>query len=312
MKVLVTGGAGFIGSHVVDALIKRGYEVVVIDNLSTGFRENINPRARLYELDILDDKISEIISKEKPDIVNHHAAQISVANSVANPAYDATQNIVSSLKLLSKCIEYKINKFVFASSGGAIYGNPLYLPVDELHIKSPTSPYGIAKYAAENYISFFAREYGMKTAILRYSNVFGPRQNPEGEAGVIAIFTYKMLKNVHPVIFGKGDKTRDYIFVSDIVEANILAMENNINGIYNIGTGKETSDQEVFDTLARALNYQAKPVYGEVRKGEVYRICLNCEKAKRELGWQSGVNFKDGIDLTVDYLKKKFLKQEVL
>ena len=306
MRVLVTGGAGFIGSHIVDALIERGHEVAVVDDLSTGTCENMNPKTRFYQLDICDKRIEEVLRREQPEIVSHHAAQVNVWKSTEDPIYDATESILGSLNLLENCVRLGVKKIIYASSGGAIYGEPEYLPVDEGHPIKPVSQYGVSKYAVEVYIQLYSLQRGLGYVILRYGNVYGPRQNPHAEAGVVAIFTKQMLYGEQPTIFGRGDKTRDYIHVSDIVEANILAMEYGRNGVYNIGTGVETSDHEVFDILAQALGYKGKSRYTPARRGEIYRIALDVTKPQRELGWRAKIPLIEGISSTVTYYKAQF------
>ncbi|MFC2058705.1 NAD-dependent epimerase/dehydratase family protein [Chloroflexota bacterium] len=303
MKILVTGGAGFIGSHVVDAFINLGHEVVVIDNLSSGRRENLNSAAKFYELSIRDDSLSAIFEQEKPEIVNHHAAQIEVRKSTNDPVFDAEENILGSLNVIANSIRSGVKRIIYSSSGGAVYGDPEYLPADEKHPVNPVSQYGVSKHAVEHYLYLYGVLHGLDYMILRYANVYGPRQNPHGEAGVIAIFAAQMLSGQRPTIFGPGDKTRDYIHVSDIVTANILALEKEKNAIYNIGTGVETSDQEIFDTLARVLGYSGTPVYAPVRKGEVYRICLNTDKARQGLGWSSTIALEEGMEQTAEYYR---------
>ena len=305
MKILVTGGAGFIGSNLVDALVERGDEVVVIDNLSTGRRENLNPHITFYETSISDPGLADIFEKEKPDIVCHHAAQIDLRRSVNEPLFDAEVNILGSLNVIVNSIRSGVGKFVYASTGGAIYGEPQYLPVDENHPINPVSQYGVSKHTVEHYLHLYALQGELNYVALRYPNVYGSRQNPFGEAGVIAIFAGQMLHGEQPTIFGPGDKTRDYTHVSDIVEANILAIERGRNLICNIGTGVETSDQDIFDAIARALGYSSSPIYTSVRPGEIQRICLDWSKAEQELGWSPKTTLKDGIAKTVDY----FLKQ---
>lgn len=303
MKILVTGGAGFIGSHLVDALIERGDEVVVVDNLSTGCRENVNPQTELYELSVGDLGLADIFERERPDIVSHHAAQIDLRRSVAEPLFDAQENILGSLNVIVNAVRYGVRNFIYASSGGAIYGEPQYLPVDENHPINPTSQYGVSKHTVEHYLHSYALQYGLNYVVLRYPNVYGPRQNPLGEAGVVAIFARQMLGGERPTIFGSGDKTRDYTHVSDVVSANLLAMEQGKNAICNIGTGVETSDQDIFDALAAALGYDSAPLYTSVRPGEIQRICLDWSKAERELGWRPQLPLKEGIVNTVAYFK---------
>jgi UDP-glucose 4-epimerase len=308
MKVLVTGGAGFIGSHLVDALIQRGYQVVVVDNISTGCVENINPAAIFYRVDICSPELEKIFERESPDLVNHQAAQTVIQKSREDPVFDANQNILGSLNLILQCLRFGVKKIVYASSGGAIYGEPEYRPVNESHPAHPISYYGISKHTAEHYLRLACLEHTLSYVVLRYSNVYGPRQNPRGEAGVVAVFTGQMLRGERPTIFGRGDKTRDYVHVSDVVIANLLAMEKGENGIYNIGTGVETSDQEMFDLLAELIGYQGNPRYAPMREGEIYKICLDCSKARKELGWQPQFLLREGLAETVNYYRSVFGK----
>jgi UDP-glucose 4-epimerase len=303
LKILVTGGAGFIASNLVDALIELGHEVAVVDNLSTGIRSNVNPKATFYEASICSDELSAIFDRERPEIVNHHAAQIDVRKSADDPVADAQANILGSLNVIANCIRSGASRVVYASTGGAIYGDPQYLPADENHPINPISEYGVSKHAAEHYLYLYSVLHGLDFMTLRYANVYGPRQNPFGEAGVVAIFATQMLTGNQPTIFGPGDKTRDYVHVSDIVEANIRALDRGKNCICNIGTGVETSDQKVFDTLAEVLGYEGPPVYAPVRKGEVYRISLECSKAREELGWEPRLSFEEGIARTAEYYR---------
>jgi len=304
LKILVTGGAGFIGSNLVDALVGLNHDVVVVDNLSSGLRRNLNPKARFYEIDIRDKKLSEIFEREKPDTVDHHAAQIDVRKSGEDPVADAEANILGSLNVITNCLRFGVKRVVYASTGGAIYGDPQYLPADENHPINPISQYGVSKHTVEHYLHLYSIVNGLDYVILRYSNVYGQRQNPYGEAGVVAIFAIQMLTGKQPTIFGPGDKTRDYTHVSDIVKANIVALNKGKNAIYNIGTGVETSDQEIFDTLADVLGYKGKPIYAPVRKGEVYRISLDCSKARKELGWSPKLSLREGIAQTAEYYRK--------
>jgi UDP-glucose 4-epimerase len=307
MKVLVTGGAGFIGSHLVDALIQQGHRVVVVDNLSTGRLENINPAAMFYKVDICSPELEKIFEEERPELVNHQAAQTVIQKSMEDPAFDAKQNILGGLNLILQCVRFGVKKIAYASSVG-VYGEPKYRPVDESHSVNPMSYYGISKHTIEHYLHVFCLEYTMYYVVLRYSNIYGPRQNTKGEAGVIAIFTRQMLQGERPTIFGKGDKTRDYVYVGDVVMANLLAMEKSINGIYNIGTGVETSDQEIFNLLAGLVGYHGSPHYAPVRKGEIYRICLDYSKAQKEIGWQPRFLLSEGLTETVNYYRSLFGK----
>ena len=306
MKVLVTGGAGFIGSHIVDALIEQGHQVVVVDNLATGFSENINPSARFYEVSICDKELADIFEQERPEIVSHQAAQMVVARSVNEPIFDAQENILGSLNVILNSVRFGVKKIIYASSGGAVYGEPQYLPVDEKHPINPVSQYGISKHTVEHYLHLYGLQYGLNYVVLRYPNVYGLRQNPDGEAGVVAIFASQMLKGEQPTIYGSGDKTRDYTHVSDVVAANLLAMEQGDNDIYNVGTGVETSDKEMFDALSEVLGYSGTPRYAPVRPGEIYRICLNAGKAQRELGWQARLSLKEGLLQTISYYRTRF------
>lgn len=303
MKILVTGGAGFIGSHLVDALIERGEEVVVVDNLSTGCRDNVNPQTKLYELNIGDQGLAEVFDLERPDIIYHHAAQIDLRRSVTEPLFDARENILGSLNVIVNSVQYRVTKFIYASSGGAIYGEPQSLPVDENHPINPVSQYGISKHTVEHYLHLYALQYGINYVVLRYANVYGARQNPFGEAGVVAIFARQMLGGKQPAIFGPGNKTRDYTHVSDVVAANLLAMERGTNAICNIGTGVETSDQEIFDAVAEAVGYDDPPLYTSVRPGEIQRMCLDWSRAEQELSWRPKLSLMEGITKTVDYFK---------
>jgi UDP-glucose 4-epimerase len=277
----------------------------VIDNLSTGRRENLNPQIKFYETSIGDPGLADIFEKEKPDIVCHHAAQIDLRRSVNEPLFDAEVNILGSLNVIVNSIRSGVGKFVYASTGGAIYGEPQYLPVDENHPINPVSQYGVSKHTVEHYLLLYALQHELNYVALRYPNVYGSRQNPFGEAGVIAIFAHQMLGGEQPTIFGPGDKTRDYTHVSDIVEANLLAMERGRNLICNIGTGVETSDQDIFDAIAEALGYSSSPIYTSVRPGEIQRICLDWSKAEQELGWRPKTTLKDGIAKTVSYFFKQ-------
>ncbi len=304
-KILVTGGAGFIGSNLVDKLIDLGNDVVVIDDLSTGFVENINKRAKFYQIDIRDKKIDEIFAIEKPDFVDHHAAQMDVRRSIQEPEYDADVNILGSLNIIEKCKKYKVKKMIYISTGGAIFGEPEYLPVDEKHPVNPISHYGVSKHTVEHYLFLYNYLYGLNFTVLRYPNVFGPRQNPHGEAGVNAIFIGKMLKNEVPTIYGNGEQLRDYIFVGDIVEANILALTNGNKGYYNIGSFKGTSVNEIYKILQKILNFNKEPIYVPERAGEVNKIYLNGSLAKKELGWSQKVSFEEGLIKTVEWFKAK-------
>ena len=311
MKILVTGGAGFIGSHLVDRLIQHGHEVVVVDNLVTGYKHNLNPRAKFYEISLLDSSLGEIFQREKPDIVNHHAAQNDVRRSNADPVFDAQHNIIGSIRLIQHCIEHGVKKMIYASSGGTVYGEPIYLPVDETHPIAPISPYGISKHSVEHYLFLAAANAGLNYTVLRYANIYGPRQHPHGGAGVIAIFTESMLKGISPTIFGDGSSTRDYLFMSDAVEANLLALTGGDREIYHVSSGIEISLNELFcqlkQTLVSSLGCEdiikMSPVYAEPRLGEIHRIALNPEKIERDLGWKPQTSLQDGLAQTVPYCR---------
>jgi len=307
MKILVTGGAGFIGSHLVDALIQRGYQAVVVDNLSTGRLENINPAATFYQADICNSELEGIFEKERPEFVNHQAAQTVIQKSNEDPAFDARQNILGSLNLILQCLSFGVKKIVYASSAG-IYGEPEYRPVDENHPVAPISYYGISKHTVEHYLHLSHLQHSLSYVVLRYSNVYGPRQNTKGEAGVVAIFNRQMLHGERPTIFGEGDKTRDYVYIADVVMANLLTIEKSMNGVYNISTGLETSDKEMFDLLAGLTGYQDNPHYAPVRKGEIYRISLDSSKARKEISWQPQFMLVEGLRETVNYYRSMFGK----
>jgi len=307
MKILVTGGAGFIGSNIVDAYIEKGYEVVVVDDLSSGKKENLNKKAKFYRLDICDSAVEEVFKKERIDIVNHHAAQVDVRKSIADPAFDARVNIEGSLNILENCRKYRIKKIIFASSGGVIYGECGSVPPNENSPPSPISPYGISKYTVECYLSTYEKIYGLKYIALRYGNVYGPRQDPYGEAGVVAIFSGKMLSNGEVDIFGDGEQVRDYVYVGDVVRANILCLESGDNEIFNIGTGKSTSVNRLFSEMKELTGYPKQPVYRAPRAGELIRSCLDVGRAEQKLGWRADTSLKQGLKETIEFFRGKTL-----
>jgi UDP-glucose 4-epimerase len=302
MKILVTGGAGFIGSHIVDALIQKGEQVIVIDNLYRGLEKNIHPEAKFYRLSINDPELRNIFKKEQPQVVIHEAAQTVVTRSVAEPVFDAESNILGSLNILSCCVTFNVSKIIYASSCAA-YGKPEYLPVDEKHPANSVNPYGISKHTVEHYLQLYHDLYELNYLAFRYANVYGPRQDPRGEGGVVAIFSDKMLKGKQPVIFGSGDKGRDYVFVEDIVRANILAINSPKVGIYNLGSGKETSDQAIFNAISRECCYTGLPSYDSERPGEIKRIYLDSSIANQDLGWNPLISLQVGISKTVEYYR---------
>lgn len=305
MRVLVTGGAGFIASHIADAHIRQGDEVFVVDNLCAGRRENVPEAAGFAQADITDETaMRELWDGFRPEIVSHHAAQIDVRRSLEEPAFDARVNVLGSLNVIKNCVDARTDRIIFASTGGAIYGEMQAAPLSEDTPAQPISLYGVAKYCVEQYLAAYGRSAGLCYTILRYANVYGPRQRTDGEAGVVAIFGGLMLDNQAPTIFGDGDKTRDYVYVADVVEANMMALERGGAGPYNIGTSIETSDRQVFDAVAEATGYDGGPIYGDERKGDVHRIALNSERARDELGWQAETEFADGIVRTVEYLRE--------
>ena len=303
-KVLVTGGAGFIASHIVDALIEQGREVVIIDDLSNSSAANINPKAKFYKVDIRDQNLNEIFAKERPQIVNHHAARTSVTHSLSKPTDDAEVNILGALNLLQNCVKWGIKKIIYASSGGAIYGEPVYLPCDESHPIAPLSPYGVSKYTVELYINSYLNNFGLNHTILRYANVYGPRQISTGEAAVVAKFAHQMLMGNDISINGNGEQARDFVYVGDIVRANIMAMEQTKNEVYNLGTGKTISVNQIFSLLKSMIGYNREPRYLPAIKGEIFNTLLNAAKAKKELEWVAETNFNDGLKATVDFYKK--------
>jgi UDP-glucose 4-epimerase len=303
MEVLVTGGAGFIGSNIVDGLIEAGHQVIVVDNLSTGKKENLNDQAEFYNLDLRDQKLKEVFKENEISHVIHHAAQIDVQHSINDPLFDAQNNILGTIKLLECCRAYKVKKIIYASSA-AVYGEPDYLPVDEEHPIKAMSPYGISKHTPEHYIKMYNELYNLKYTIFRYANVYGPRQDPKGEGGVVSIFVDKMLAEERPVIFGDGQQTRDFVHVYDIVKANLLALDNGDNILVNISTQSRDSVNDLVDHLNQILPYEIKAIYQEARKGDILHSSLANGKAKEQLGWTPGYDFKDGLEQTVGYYSK--------
>ncbi|MEK6571674.1 MAG: NAD-dependent epimerase/dehydratase family protein [Bacteroidota bacterium] len=290
----------------VDKYIEEGHEVVVVDNLSTGFRSNLNPKARFYEADICNrGAVDEIFERERPEVVNHHAAQMDVRRSVDDPVFDATTNIIGSLNLILSSVRHKIRKFIYISTGGAVYGEPQYLPVDENHPVNPESQYGVSKHTVEHYLYLYRHQSGLTFTVLRYPNVYGPRQNPKGEAGVIAIFIGKMLGGVTPTIYGEGEQVRDYLHVNDIVRANSLALVKGDDDFYNIGSGIGTTVNELYRLLSKLLSFRSAAKYAPPRTGELQKIYLNAQKAKQNLGWEAEIPIDEGLHLTIDWTKKK-------
>lgn len=304
MKILVTGGAGFIGSHVVDLMIEAGHDVVVVDNLSTGRTTNLNPKAKFYQVDIRSAEMEKIFETERPEVVDHHAAQMDVRRSVADPIYDADINVLGGLNLLNLSVKYGVRKFIHISSGGAVYGEPVYLPCDETHPVTPLCPYGATKYMLELYLYMYKQTYGLDYSILRYPNVYGPRQDPAGEAGVVAIFTGLMLKGKPATIYGSGEQVRDYVFVKDCARANLMLLENGSGRVYNLGYGIGTTVNQIFDGLKEITGYPLEAVYGPARAGETFRIYLDASRARQDLNWEPSVPLADGLRQTVDYFRE--------
>jgi UDP-glucose 4-epimerase len=303
VKILVTGGAGFIGSHVVDAYLDAGHEVIVVDNLASGNRANLNPAARFYELDITSPELGDLMERERPDVVNHHAAHIDVRNSVADPIYDASVNVLGSIGLLESSRRAGVKKFIYISTGGAMYGEPEELPCDESHPIKPLSPYGASKHSAEHYAFMYRENFGLAYTVLRYPNVYGPRQDPLGEAGVVAIFAQRMLRGEPVTINGTGEQERDFVYVGDCVSANLLALDGGDGQEYNLGWGIGTTVNEVYRHLKELTGYSLDATHGPAKVGETYRIYLDASKARRELGWEPKVPLRDGMAQTVEFFR---------
>lgn len=306
MRTLVTGGAGFIGSHVTDALLEAGHEVLIIDNLSTGKPDNVPKRAELIKADIASPEAERIVADYAPAAVFHLAAQINVRNSVADPAIDATMNVVGTIRIAHAASQSGAKAFVFTSSGGAIYGEQQRFPADELHPTRPVSPYGCAKLCGENYLDLFGRTTGMRTVSLRCANVYGPRQDGMGEAGVVAIFATRILEEKPITIYGDGRQTRDFIFVADVVRANLRALDNDLaRGCFNIGTGLETDINAIAHQLMACVGHSVPLAHESARSGEQRRSVIDPERGKSELGWSPDVSLRDGLAKTVDYFRSK-------
>jgi UDP-glucose 4-epimerase len=304
MKIVVTGGAGFIASHIVDAYLTAGHRVVVIDDLSKGFRRNINKKAKFYKADITDLALMErIFAKERPEAVNHHAAIAEVTRSMRDPIPTLTTNVLGTANLLLAFGHHGRHpkgggapgKFIFSSTGGAMYGDPKHLPVSEGAPEDPLSPYGLSKKLAEETIKFYAKQFGFEYFIFRYANVFGPRQNPHGEAGIVAIFGELMYEGKRPTIFGDGTKARDYVYVGDVAAANLAALRRGKNATVNLGRGKIITDREMFEAIAEAMRFDGKPIHAPYRPGEIYRISLDAARARKVLGWKPKMEFRKGI-----------------
>jgi UDP-glucose 4-epimerase len=307
VRILVTGGAGFIGSHVVDAYVAAGHEVAVLDNFSTGREENVNPAAAVYRVELRDQpQVEKAIALVRPELVNHHAAQSEVPKSVADPTYDAQVNIIGGLNLLKACSDHGVRKVVFSSTGGALYGEPDVVPAPEDHPVRPLSPYGTSKFAFEQYLGTFRRTYGLDYTVLRYANIYGPRQDFHAEEGrVIAIFASRMLAGKPVIIDGTGDQSRDMLHVGDVATANLAAVEKGSGGTFHVSTGIAVTVNDLFRKIALLTGYRLEPTYGPPRKGDVFRIALDNERARQDLGWQPQVSLEEGLSLTVDYFREQ-------
>ncbi len=308
MKYLITGGAGFIGSHLVDKLISQNHKVVIIDNLLTGKKENINPSAKFYKYDILDSRIKEVFEKEKPQVVFHFAAHIEARQSAEDPIFDAKTNVLGSLNILENCRNFGIKKIIFSSSGGEVYGDAKIIPTPESYEALPISPYGVAKLTVEKYLYSYLKMYDLNFVALRYGNIYGPRQNPYGEAGVIAIFLNKMLNKKQPLIHGNGKQTKDYVFINDVISATISASKKNINGAINIATGKETSVLEIFNKLKKMTGFKGEKKHVPLPVIGFKRGALSIKMAKKTINWQPEYNLEKGLQETFHWFKYKYEK----
>jgi UDP-glucose 4-epimerase len=305
LKILVTGGAGFIGSHIVDALVAKGHEVSIVDSLLMGRRENLNPAAKFYLMDIRAREVDRLFEIEKFEAVFHLAAQMDVRKSVEDPMFDADVNVIGTLNLLTNCVKAGTKKVVFASSGGAVYGEQEEFPCGEDHPTRPVSPYGITKLCVEKYLFYFSNEFGLRYTALRFANVYGPRQNPHGEAGVVAIFTSRLLAGQPCVINGDGGQTRDYVYVGDVADANLRALSHPENGAFNVGTGVESDVNRIYRLLNTSTGAKADEKHGPAKPGEQRRSVIRFDKAKAELGWSPKVPLEEGLKRTVDYFRSK-------
>jgi UDP-glucose 4-epimerase len=308
MRILVTGGAGFIGSNTVDALVAaKAGEVAVLDDLSAGKRHQVNAAARFYQADLRDAAaVREVVAREKPEVVYHFAAQMDVRRSVADPAFDAQVNLVGFLNLMEAARQHGLRRVIFSSTGGAIYGEQDVFPCDEDHPRRPVSPYGVAKLSTETYLFFYRVQYGIDYLALRYANVYGPRQDPHGEAGVVAIFCGRVLDAKPVTIYGDGKQTRDYVYVGDVVKANLAALGAKASGIaINIGTGVETDVNQLHAALASAAGVSTPPEYAAARPGEQLRSVISPARAARELGWRPTMELRAGLAETLRYFKEQ-------
>ncbi len=304
MKVLVTGGAGFIGSHVCDAFVRAGHDVIALDNLSSGKKENLDPRVRLEVLDIRSAEAAALIRSERPQVLCHLAAQMDVRRSVEDPRFDAEANILGFINLLEASRASGVKKVVFSSTGGAIYGEQDVFPAPESHPTRPVSPYGVSKASGELYLGYYKAQYGLQYVALRYANVYGPRQNPHGEAGVVSIFSTRLLTGKECTIYGEGKQTRDFVYVEDVARANLLATEKDYSGPINIGTGVETDINRLYTLLAQAAGVDKPAVRAPGRPGEQLRSCVDNALARKVLGWQPTVNVEEGLRRTISFFRE--------
>ncbi len=308
-KVLVTGGAGFIGSHLVNGLLESGYSVAVVDDLSSGQLRNLNHQATFYHCAINDPKVLQIIQREGPEIIFHLAAQSSVRQSTLDPVADADSNVLGTIRLLSAAAAEGVDKIVFSSTGGAIYGNPDTIPCDEDTPPNPITPYALSKYVSELYLDLYRRTYGLEYTILRYANVYGPGQDPNGEAGVIAIFAGMMLRGRSPNIYGDGRQERDFVYVSDVVEANLAAVYRGDGRTYNIGSGEPVTINQIHSQLQECTEFYQDPVYRPRRAGEVLKIALDSTRAAKDLSWEPKVSLEEGLRHAVDYVRANSVRR---
>jgi len=310
VKILVTGGAGFIGSHVVDAYITAGHEVAVLDNMSTGREANVNSTAQAYRVDVRDlEKVHGAVASFKPEVISHHAAQSEVPRSVADPGYDAQVNIVGGLNILKAAVDNGVRKVIFSSTGGALYGEPDVVPADEDHPIRPLSPYGTSKYSFEQYLAMFQRTFDLNFTTLRYANIYGARQDFFAEEGrVVAIFASRMIEGKPVTIDGDGNQSRDMLHVGDVAMANIAALEHGDGGTYHVSTGIPVTINDLFRKLALLTEYKLEPRFGPARKGDVYRIALDNTRAAEQLGWRPRILLEEGLRLTVDYFRDQIAR----
>jgi UDP-glucose 4-epimerase len=306
MNILITGGAGFIGSSIADAYKGLGHDIVIVDNLSSGMLENVPKGTAFYQMDIRDEGFTDIVREHNIDIINHHAAQIDVRRSVEDPRYDLSVNVLGSLNVIEAGLQNSVRRIIFASSGGAGYGEQEYYPADERHPIAPCSPYGITKVTVERYLHYYHLVRGLQYTVLRYTNVYGPRQNPHGEAGVVAIFADKLLRRQQPIINGDGLQTRDYVYISDLVKANVFALAMEGSDIFNVSTNVETTVNTIFRVLNEALDSPADEKHGEGKAGEQQRSVCTYEKIKARFGWEPEIAIESGLRSTLEWFQERF------